>query len=743
METTATKKEIYPLEGMTCAGCAASVERQLRKEEGVEEVNVNFANHTVSLKYREGVTSFQKLQKSIDDIGYTLLPAEKAAESKKLREEEYKKLQRKFWVALIFTIPVFVISMILMGHVPYANYIMLALSIPVVFYSGRQFYVNAWKKLKHGTSNMDTLIALGTGIAFLYSLVVTFFPELFTAGGLEAHVYYESAVVIITLILLGNLLEERAKAKTSGAIEKLLQLQAKTAVVIRDGIEVTVLTDEVREGDLVLIKPGEKVPVDGVLAKGSSYIDESMISGEPLPVEKRVGDKVIGGTINQSGSFVIEATETGANTLLSRIIKMVQDAQGSKAPSQKLADRISAVFVPFVVSLAILSFALWYFLGPSPQFTTAMVVLVSVLIIACPCALGLATPTAITVGIGKGAQQGILIKDAEALEKAAHINTLFVDKTGTLTEGKPLVTDFWIAEGQDKASLQQAVLAIEKQSEHPLAKAAVNYLEEEVQKGKPTPVEIEQFENRSGFGVEAIINGETYLLGNRRLMEQAGIVLPHPLEQKAGELAKAQKTVVYVARQGKVAGLLALQDRIKESAKAAISDLHKLGIEVIMLTGDNPETAAYVAKETGIDTFFAEVLPQDKGEHIRDYKQQGKVVAMAGDGINDAPALAMADVGLAMSTGTDIAMESAQITLLKGNIGAIAHAIKLSAETSKTIQQNLFWAFIYNVIAIPVAAGALYPIWGFLLDPMIAGAAMAFSSLSVVLNSLRLKVKKI
>ena len=740
MEEIANKKETYPVEGMTCAGCAASIERQLRKEEGVEEANINFANHTLSLRYKEGVTSFEKLQKSVDDIGFKLLPAEKAAESKKIRQQEYKKLQKKFWIALLFSLPVFIISMILMGQVPYANYVMLALSLPVIFYSGNQFYINAWKKLRHGSSNMDTLIALGTGIAFLYSLFVTFFPQVVTAGGLEAHVYYESAVVIITLILLGNLLEERAKAQTSTAIEKLLQLQAKTATVIRDGIEVTVLTEEVQVNDLVLIKPGEKIPVDGLLEKGRSFVDESMISGEPLAVEKKAGDKVIAGTLNQSGSFVFRATETGSHTLLSRIIQMVQDAQGSKAPAQKLADRISAVFVPLVVGIALLSFAIWYFAGPSPQFTTAMVVLVSVLVIACPCALGLATPTAITVGIGKGARQGILIKDAEALEKAAHIEVLFVDKTGTLTEGKPRLSDFWFAEGADQEAIKRAVLTIEKQSEHPLAKAVVAYLEkEEVQEAASA----EGFNTRSGFGVDGMVEERKYLLGNRRLMEENNIPFPHSMDQKSRQLAGEQKTLIFVATEEKVVALMALQDQVKPMARQAIADLHKLGVEVIMLTGDNGDTAAFVAKETGIDHFYAEVLPQDKGEHVKNYQQRGKTVAMAGDGINDAPALALADVGIAMSTGTDIAMESAPITLLQGNIGAIAHAIKLSAETSKTIKQNLFWAFVYNIIAIPVAAGVLYPIWGFLLNPMIAGAAMAFSSLSVVLNSLRLKMKKI
>lgn len=740
MEATATKKDIYPVEGMTCAGCAASIERHLRKEEGVEEANINFANHTLSLKYKEGVTSFQKIQKSVDDIGYKVRPAEQAAESKKIREQEYKKLQKKFWVALLFSIPVFVISMTLMGHVPYANFIMLVLSLPVVLYSGNQFYINAWKKLRHGTSNMDTLIALGTGIAFLYSLFVTFFPDLITAGGLEAHVYYESAVVIITLILLGNLLEERAKAKTSGAIEKLLQLQAKTATVIREGIEVTVLTEEVAEGDLVLVKPGEKIPVDGTLEKGSSFVDESMMSGEPLQVEKGAGDKVIGGTLNQSGSFVFQATQTGAQTVLSRIIKMVQDAQGSKAPSQKLADKISSIFVPVVVSIALLSFALWFFLGPSPQFTTAMIVLVSVLIIACPCALGLATPTAITVGIGKGAQQGILIKDAEALEKAAHVNVLFVDKTGTLTEGKPRVTDFIIAQTQEELVVKQAVLAIEKQSEHPLAKAVVKQLEEE---GVHISAEGENFQNRSGFGVVGRVEGISWLLGNRKLMEEGKAVLTPELEERATQLAAEQKTVLFAAQQGTVVGLIALQDTIKKEARTAIKELHQLGVHVIMLTGDNKATASYVAKETGIDEFYAEVLPEEKGAHVKQQKEMGKTVAMAGDGINDAPALALADVGIAMSTGTDIAIESAPVTLLHGNISAIAQAIKLSTETSKTIKQNLFWAFVYNIIAIPIAAGALYPIWGYLLDPMIAGAAMAFSSLSVVLNSLRLKMKTI
>lgn len=738
METT--KKEIYPVEGMSCAGCAASIERELRKAEGVEEANVNFAMHTISLKYREGTTSFEKLQQAVDGIGFKLLPAQQAAESKKNREKEYKVLQRKFWVALVFTIPVFIISMILMGQVSYANYIMLALSLPVVLYSGNQFYINAWKKIRHGTTNMDTLIALGTGIAFLYSLFVTFFPDLITAGGLVAHVYYESAVVIITLILLGNLLEERAKAKTSTAIEKLLQLQAKTATVIRDGIEVTVLTEEVQNGDLVMVKPGENIPVDGILEKGRSFVDESMISGEPLPAEKKAGDKVTGGTLNHSGSFVMRATATGADTVLSRIIKMVQDAQGSKAPAQKLADKISSIFVPVVVSIALLSFALWYFFGPSPEFTTAMIVLVSVLIIACPCALGLATPTAITVGIGKGAQQGILIKDAEALEKAARIEVLFVDKTGTLTEGKPQVTDFWLATGEDQKAVQEAILAVEKQSEHPLARAVVAYLENA---GLSTTIDTDSFENRSGFGLQADIKGQTVLLGNRRLLDQAGVRINAAMKDQAKMLESAQKTLIYVAIAGKAVALLALQDKIKAAARQAVADLHQQGIKVIMLTGDNGATAAYVAQETGIDEFFAEVLPEDKGAHVRSYKQKGKIVAMAGDGINDAPALALADVGIAMSTGTDIAMESASLTLLHGNIAAIAQAIKLSAATSKTIRQNLFWAFIYNVIAIPIAAGVLYPVWGFLLSPMIAGGAMAFSSLSVVLNSLRLKMSRI
>ncbi len=740
MEATATKKDIYPVEGMTCAGCAASIESHLRKEAGVEEANINFANHTLSLKYNEGATSFEKLRKSVDNIGYKIRPAEQAAESKKIREKEYKKLQKKFWVALLFSIPVFIISMVLMGHVPFANYIMLTLSLPVIIYSGNQFYINAWKKLRHGTSNMDTLIALGTGIAFLYSLFATFFPGFITAGGLEAHVYYESAVVIITLILLGNLLEERAKAKTSGAIEKLLQLQAKTATVIREGIEVTVLSQEVVEGDLVLVKPGEKVPVDGLLEKGSSFVDESMMSGEPLAVEKKAGDKVLGGTLNQSGSFVFKATQTGAETVLSRIIKMVQEAQGSKAPAQKLADKISAIFVPVVVSIAVLSFALWYFLGPSPAFTTAMIVLVSVLIIACPCALGLATPTAITVGIGKGAQQGILIKDAEALEKAAHVNVLFVDKTGTLTEGKPRVTDFVVAEGQPEPSIKQAILTIEKQSEHPLAKAVVKQLEDGQEQDTP---EAADFRNRSGFGVEARVGGTSWLLGNQKLMDEGKTTISAELELKAQQLATEQKTVIFAAQEGQVVALIALQDTIKKEAREAVSALQRRGVEVIMLTGDNKATAAYVAKETGIDSFYAEVLPEDKGRHVKDHKAKGKIVAMAGDGINDAPALALADVGIAMSTGTDIAIESAPVTLLHGNIGAIAQAIKLSAATSKTIRQNLFWAFIYNIIAIPIAAGALYPIWGYLLDPMIAGAAMAFSSLSVVLNSLRLKMRNI
>ncbi|MBC3541879.1 heavy metal translocating P-type ATPase [Rufibacter sediminis] len=734
-------KNSFPVDGMSCAACAVSVESMLQAQPGVQSAAVNYANKTALVEYTPG-TDLRQLQKAIQDIGYDLLLKEEEAtqEAQEIREQEaYSQIKSKTIWAVALALPVAVIGMFF-HHMPYGNWIMLALTLPVVFWFGRSFYINAAKQARHGKANMDTLVALSTGIAFLFSAFNTIYPQFFASRGLEPHVYYEAATVIVAFILLGKLLEERAKSRTSGAIKKLMGLQPKSVKAVRNGQEIELPIEQVLVGDLLLIRPGEKIPVDGRVVSGTSFLDESMISGEPIPVEKKAGEPVFTGTINQRGSLQISAEKVGSETLLAQIIKMVQEAQGSKAPVQKLTDKIAGIFVPVVIGIALLSFAAWYFLGGDNNVTHALLALITVLIIACPCALGLATPTAIMVGVGRGAENGILIKDAESLETAHKLTAVVLDKTGTITKGKPEVTHLqWAAPEQNQAQLAEVLLAMENQSEHPLAEAVSKYFSENGVKA----VTLDHFESVTGRGVRAQVQGQTFWLGNEKLMQENHLQFSPDLAETAQKLKAQANTVVFAGTQGQVVALVSIADAIKESSAQAIQDLQKLGLQVYMLTGDNAQTAAAVAQQVGLQHFKAEVMPQDKADFIQELHRQGHVVGMVGDGINDSQALALADVGIAMGRGTDIAMDVAKITLMYSDLKAIAKAIKLSKATVRTIHQNLFWAFIYNVIGIPVAAGLLYPIWGFLLDPMLAGAAMALSSVSVVSNSLRLRTLKL
>ena len=736
------KSEDFKVIGMTCAACAISVETYLKPQEGIRHVSVNYPNQSVHLEYDKTLISIEDIRRKVKEIGYDLLIGSKEESRKEFEEKEVARLnvlKRKLIVAAIFSIPIFIIAMFFMGKIPHENYIMLGLSLPVIFWSGAEFYRIAWKKLLRFTSNMDTLVALSTGVAFLFSFFNTFFPSYFKSLGLAPHVYYESAVMIITLILLGRFFEEKAKGKTSSAIKNLMNLTPSHVTVIRNGEEIKIAQSEIIMGELIVLKPGDRVPVDGKVRKGDSYIDESMLTGEPVPIAKSKGDAVFAGTINQKGALRIFATKIGDETVLSQIIKLVEKAQSSKPEIQKLADKVAGIFAPIVIILSLVSFSIWYFLGPPPAFTHAFISLITVLIIACPCALGLATPTALMVGIGKGAEHGILIKDAQVLETAYKLDTLILDKTGTITKGKPSVNDQYWIELEDIMQIKAVVLACERQSEHPIATAIVGALSA----SNHTEVALEGFESITGHGVKARVGEANYLIGNESFLLQEEIRLKPEFEAKALAWKAAAKTVIYVARGKELVGLLAVSDQVKSSSKQAVRSLQELGLEVIMLTGDHPATAEAVAKEVGITTFRANFLPADKGEFIRQLQKEGKVVAMVGDGINDSNALAQANVGIAMGTGTDIAMESAGITLMNADLIQIRKAIELSQLSMKTIRQNLFWAFIYNIIAIPVAAGVLYPAFHFLLNPMVAGAAMSFSSISVLLNSLRLKRKKI
>ncbi|MFL0684163.1 MAG: heavy metal translocating P-type ATPase [Algoriphagus aquaeductus] len=762
-----THKQTFPVTGMTCAACASSVETILQYTDGVHAVSVNFATNTVQVEWDERLTP-EGINAALQDVGYGIIISEKAV-SETVQEEQAKKYQEvkaRTIGAGLLTLPVFVIGMFFMDWEA-GRWISMALSIPVLFYFGRHFYVNAWKQARHRKANMDTLVALSTGIAFLFSAFNTFFPEFWHAQGIHPHVYYEAATVIVVFISFGKMLEERAKSQTGTALKKLIGLQPKTLTLIQNGQTQEIKIEEVQLGDRILIKPGEKIPVDGIVEAGSSYIDESMISGEPVPVEKKAGDKVFAGTINQKGSLEILAEKVGAATLLSQIIQRVQEAQGSKAPVQKLVDKIAGIFVPVVIGIALVTFSVWMLLGGENAFSHALLAAVSVLVIACPCALGLATPTAIMVGVGKGAENQILIRDAESLELGHKVNAIILDKTGTITAGKPTVVSLQWSVDSDQSSLRlpaaagtslersnlsientsppsggcgvEILLSLESKSEHPLAEAVVKFLKE---KGIQS-VELESFESITARGVKGKFEGKTYFVGNAKLLRENGISIPTELESEAKSWSEKAQTVIWFADEENALAILGIQDQIKPSSKLAIEKLQNTGVEVFMLTGDNQQTAKSVADEVGIDHFKAEVMPSDKSDFVKSLQDKDKVVAMVGDGINDSEAMAQADVSIAMGHGSDIAMDVAKITLITSDLEKIPQAFRLSHLTVNGVKQNLFWAFIYNVIGIPIAAGVLYPINGFLLDPMIAGAAMAFSSVSVVMNSLRLKNLKI
>ena len=733
--STLTKRD-YPVTGMSCAGCAVSVQQILEDLPGVTTADVNYANTTARVQHDASISTTE-LQAALEAVGFGLIvDVEDPLEAQQqLEERAYQSLKRDTIWAGILTLPVFLIGMFAMDW-PLGKWISLVFSIPVLFWFGRHFYIGAFRQAKHKRANMDTLIALSTGIAFIYSLANTFYPSFWLNQGLEPHVYFEATTVIITFVSLGKLLEARAKSNTSSAIRNLIGLQPKTVSVERNGLEEQISIDDVQVGDILLVKPGERIAVDGKVVSGNSYVDESMLTGEPTAVAKTMDDRVSAGTVNRKGAFRFKADRVGTNSTLQRIIHQVREAQGSKAPVQKIVDRIAAVFVPVVLGLALLTFAVWMLLGGEQAFTHALLTSVSVLVIACPCALGLATPTAIMVGIGRGAQEGILIKDAESLEFGRMVNAVVLDKTGTLTVGKPLFSDqIWFAHPTDQLSLKQILLGIEQQSEHPLAETIVESLSKEGILAKVP----DSFESVTGAGVIAQFKGETYHIGNEHLIQQAGISITPEVRETSDEFCRKAYTTNYFADDQKVIAVLGLTDAIKEGSKQAVAELQEQNIDVFMLTGDAEPSAKAVAEAVGITEYRAGVLPSDKEDFIAELQAQGKVVAMVGDGINDAQALARADVSVAMGQGSDIAIDVAKITLLRPDLRVLAKALKLSKLTSKGIRQNLFWAFIYNLVGIPIAAGLLYPINGFLLNPMIAGGAMALSSVSVVMNSLRLR----
>lgn len=724
---------------MSCAACAARVDKTLNGQPGVRTASVNYAAATATVEYDTAQCSPEQLKAALQAAGYDLLVGDDRKQledrAEQAHDEKYRRLRQRTVWAIILALPVAVIGMFFM-HMPYADLISWALSTPIVLWLGRDFHRNAWRQLRHGTANMDTLVSNSTLIAYVFSLFNMLFPEFWTARGVEPHVYFEAASVIIAFILLGRLLEERAKGSTSTAIRKLMGLQPRTVNIVDDRGETHEISiDDLQRGQTVSVRPGERIAVDGTIVSGSSYIDESMLSGEPVPVAKREGSHVFAGTINQRGSFRFCAEKVGADTVLAHIIRMVQDAQGSKAPVQQLVDKIAAVFVPVIIALSVLVFAAWWFFAPEAGFVHGILAMITVLIIACPCALGLATPTALIVGIGKGAENGILIKDATSLETARKINAVVLDKTGTITEGKPVVTDELWNNNTEKA--RNILYSLEKSSSHPLAEAVAASL-----KGAQA-ININSFENIPGKGVKGNVGGETYFAGNEELLLANRIKTDTLLQEKAAAWTKDAKTVVWFADSARALAAIAITDKIKETSTQAISNLRAMGIEVYMLTGDNEASAAAVAKATGVTSYKAKVLPQDKAGFVKSLQAEGHKVAMVGDGINDSAALAQADLGIAMGKGSDIAIDTAMITILSSDLTRIPEAIRLSQLTIRTIRQNLFWAFIYNIIAVPVAAGILYPINGFLLNPMIGGAAMAFSSVSVVSNSLRLKRKKI
>ena len=732
-------KKVYPVMGMHCAACANNVEKIVKKQEGVEDASVNLAAAVLTVDFNSDVVSPEQLKDAVMKIGFDLIIDEDNSmeEQEEAEHSYYEQLQRKTVVAWIFALPVAFMGMFFMDF-PGINWWMLVLSLPVLFYSGHAFYVNAWKQAKHFTSNMDTLVALSTSIAFLFSLFNTLYPRFWYEQGLEPHVYYEAATVIIAFVLVGKLMEEKAKGKTSMAIRKLMGLQPKTARILRDGKEEDILISELKKGDKVSVRPGERVPVDGLIVEGDTFIDESMISGEPIPVEKKLNDKVLAGTINQNGAFVMSAEKVGRETVLAQIIPMVQEAQGSKAPVQRIVDKVTAVFVPTVLAIAILTFIVWMIVGGVDDFSYAMLSAVSVLVIACPCALGLATPTALMVGIGKGAEAHILIKDAVALEQMRKVDTVVLDKTGTVTEGRPTVTG-WLHDAGWVNEHKGILYAAELKSEHPLALAIV----EELKKDGNKPAIIDSFESRTGRGIVVTRGGKTYWAGSHRLLNDFGAKVSDLLKSMVEEYERSGKSLVYFGEESTLLAVIVISDKVKPTSIQAVKQMQAEGKYVVLLTGDGHLTAQNVAGEINANRFIAEALPDDKENVIKELQREGRVVAMVGDGINDSQALARADVSIAMGKGTDIAMDVAMVTLMTSDLLLLPKAFKLSRKTVRLIHQNLFWAFIYNLIGIPIAAGILFPMYGILLNPMIASAAMACSSVSVVLNSLSLNWRKL
>ena len=722
---------------MSCASCAARVDKVLNGQPGVYEANVNYATASAQVTYDPNTESDEALQLAVQEAGYDLIldTGEDASEkADQINAQNYRKLKVKTYTAIVLSIAIMILSMVHVG--PFMSmYLPWILTTIVVLGCGSDFFINAWKQLKHGSSNMDTLVAVSTGIAYLFSMFNLFFPNFWLSRGVTPHLYFDTASMIIAFILVGRLLEGKAKQNTTGAIRKLMGLQPKTVTIITPSGERTVPINQAVIGDIILVRPGERIAVDGTVTSGESYVDESMLSGEPIAIRKEKGTKVYAGTINQKGTFQFKTDKVGSDTMLAQIIHMVQDAQGSKAPVQKLVDKVASVFVPVIIGISIISFIGWLIFAPSDGFTHGILAMVTVLIIACPCALGLATPTALIVGIGKAAEQGILIKDATSLEVARKIDAVVLDKTGTITEGHPVVTDMYWSD--DRPELQNILSSLERYSEHPLAEAVVNKL------GNAGSATIANFENIPGKGIKGDVDNGTYYTGNRDLLKINNIEIDTAMQQQADNWQKEAKTVIWFSNSTKAIAVIAITDKIKDSSIEAVTKMKKMGITVYMLTGDNAATAAEIARVAHIDHYESEVLPQDKAKFIKLLQEEGKKVAMVGDGINDSAALAQADLSIAMGKGSDIAMDTAMITILSSDLTKIPVTIRLSQLTVRTIHQNLFWAFIYNIIGVPIAAGVLYPINGFLLNPMIGGAAMAFSSVSVVANSLRLKRKKI